>query len=280
MRGSLLITTLLFLAAPVAAQSGTTVWSMRMKMPDSLAAKAGGLSEIDMRMTMATDGSRLGMQLDFSESMAAAVPGFDLSSIRVNAIVHAGGDSASVGIIFPPELAAQMGGGIGMRLDLPIPDKFDGLPVPNLDSLMEANEGEEPNIANTGRTSIVAGVSCEEWEMTPRVPADSTPFGGKFQLCVAENVPGMKAFTSAVEKYLPDIGIDFSEFRERGKKWFGGREMTAVRMVMGDNQDIVFQLESSTNTAPDASFFTLPDGLQPFPMEMVKGMAAGMQRGT
>lgn len=278
MRAALIAATLL-LVAPLAAQSGTTVWSMRMKLPDSTRAKAGGLSEIDMRMTLATDGNRLGMQIDFAEGMATAMPGFDLSSIRVNAIVHAGGDSASVGVILPPELAAMMGGGIGMRLDVPVPDKFDGLPVPNLDSIMEANQGEEPNVTNTGRTSTVAGVSCEEWEMTSRTPSDSTPFDDRVQLCLAENLPAMRAFTSLVEKYLPDLGVDFSEFKERGKKWFGGRELTAIRMVMGANQEMVLQLESSTSTAPDASFFTLPEGLQPFPIEMIKGMIPAT-RGT
>ena len=278
MRATLIAATLF--AAPLAAQSGTTVWSMRMKLPDSAQAKAGGLSELDMRMTMATDGSRLGMQVDFAESMATAVPGVDLSTVRLNAVVHANGDSASIGIIFPPELAAQMGGGIGLRVDMAIPDKFDGVPVPNIDSMMAANQGQEPTVTNTGRRSTIAGVSCEEWEVTPKVPADSTTFGGKMHLCVAESLPGMKAFNSLVEKYLPDVGIDFSEFKERGKKWFGGREMTPIRMVMGEAQEMVFQLESSTTTAPDASFFVLPEGLQPFPMEMIEAFTAGMKQGA
>jgi hypothetical protein len=263
---------LAFTTTALPAQSGTTVWSMRMKMPDSIAAKAGGLSEIDMRLTMATDGNRLGMQVDFSESMATAIPGVDLSSIRMNAVVHAGGDSASIGMIFPPELAAQMGGGIGMRIDVAIPDNFDALRVPDMDSLMEAGQGEEPTVTNTGRTSMVGGVQCEEWEMTPTTSTDSMPFGDKMLLCLAEDLPAMKAFNALVEKYLPDMGLDFDELKEQAKKYFGGREMVPVRMIFGTNQDMVLQLESSSNTAPDASFFTLPEGLQPFPVEMLKAM--------
>jgi hypothetical protein len=276
MRSTLLAASLL-LAAPLAGQSGTTVWSMRMKMPDTLSARAGGLSEIDMRMTMATDGERLGMQVDFAETMASAVPGFDLSAIRFNTVVHGGGDSVSIGIILPPEMAAMTGGGIGMRLDMAIPDKLEGFPVPNFDSLMAENQGEEPVVTNTGRTMMVAGVRCEEWDITPQQPADSIPFGGAMHLCVAENIPAVKAFTTVAEKYLPDMGFDFGKLKERGRKWFGGREMTAIRMVMGHDEEIVFQLESSSNTAPDPSFFTLPDGLEPFPIEMVKAMIPGSQ---
>lgn len=273
----LTVLTLLLAVMPLQAQSGTTVWSMRMKMPDSLQAKAGGLSEIDMRWTLGTDGDRLGFQMDFGEGMATAMPGIDLSSIRMQAVVHSGGDSASIGIILPPEIAAAMGGGIGMRLDVAIPDTLPGFPMPNLDSLMNAQQGDQPTVTNTGRTATVAGISCEEWEMTPK-QSDSLPFSGKISMCLAESVPAMRAFTSLFERYMPSMGFDFSEMKEMGRKWFGGRELVAIRTVIGDNQDIVMQLESSTNKAPDASFFTLPDGLSPFPMEMIKGMAQGMQQ--
>ena len=258
----------------LSAQSGTTVWSLRMKVPDSIATMAGGLSEIDMRWTLATDGNRLGMQMDFAESMTASFPGFDLSSVRLNAVVHSNGDSASIGIILPPELAAQMGGGIGLRMDVAIPDTVGAFQTPNMDSLMAVNQGEEPTVVNTGRTSTVGGVSCEEWEITPKTPSDSTPFGEKMQMCLTENVPALRAFTTLFEKYMPDFGVDFGELKEMGKKWFGGRDLVAVRSVIGE---IVIQLESSSNTAPDASFFTLPDGLQPFPVEMLKAMIPATQ---
>jgi hypothetical protein len=271
-RLSLFALTFASLTVALPAQSGTTVWSMRMKMPDSLAAKAGGLSEIDMRMTLATDGRRLGFQVDLGDAMAAAMPGVDLSSVRFNAIVHADGDSASVGIILPPELAASMGGGIGLRIDAAIPDTIPGVNVPDMDSLMNANQGEEPKVVNTGQNSTVAGISCEEWEVSAMVPSDSAPFGDKIKLCLAESVPALRAFTSLFEKYMPDLGVDFGEMKQLGQKWFGGRDLVAIRTVMGENGEIVVQLESSSNAAPDASFFTLPDGLQPFPLEMLKAM--------
>jgi hypothetical protein len=228
-------------------------------------------------MTLATDGERLGMQIDFGDGM---VPGVDLSSMRLQAVIHAGGDSASVGIVLPPDVAAQMGGGIGLRLDLAIPDTIRHSAMPNIDSIMAAEQGDEPEVVNTGRTSTVAGVTCEEWELTSQ-NQDSIPFGGKIGMCLVEQLPALRAFTSLFEKYLPDLGVDFGEMKERGRKWFGGRDLVAIRTIMGDNQDMVVQLESSSGTAPDASFFVLPEGLQPFPLEALKNMAGGaMQTGT
>src|SRR5690606_9963148 len=195
-----------------------------------------------MRLTLATDGSRLGMQVDFAESMSMAMPNIDLSAIRVNAVVHPGGDSVSVGVVFPPELAAMTGGGIGFRMDLPIPDTVRNLPGPDVDSMMSA---ETPKVTNTGRTSIVAGINCEEWELTPAQPSDSTPFNGPMKLCLAESVPGLKAFSALAEQYLPDFGFDFSAMKEMGRKWFGDRDLIAIRTVMGAADDMVVQLESS-----------------------------------
>jgi hypothetical protein len=189
--------------------------------------------------------------------------------VRVNAVVHSGGDSVSIGMILPPELAAQMGGGIGLRMDMAIPDSLTGFPAPNVDSIMEANQGDQPDVVNTGRTSTIAGITCQEWEVTPKVVSDSMPFGEKMQMCVTESVPALSAFTSLFEKYMPNMGVDFGEMKKLGRKWFGGRDVVAIRSVVGE---IVVQLESSSNTAPDPSFFVLPDGLQPFPVEMLKAM--------
>lgn len=279
MRRSLLTTSLFLLAVPVAAQSGTTVWSMRMDLADSMQSKVGGLSVIDMRWTLATDGTRLGFQVDFGPEMAAAMPNMDFSAMRMQAVIHPGGDSVSVGVVLPPEIAASMGGGIGLRLDMAIPDTIRNPAMPDLDSLMATNQGQQPSVVNTGRRSTVAGIACEEWEVTPQQP-DSMPLSGKMQMCLTDQVPALRAFTALFERYMPDLGVDFGEMKEMGRKWFGGRDLVAIRTVIGDNQDIVVQLESATSTAPDASFFVLPEGLQPFPIDMFKGMAAGMQRGT
>jgi hypothetical protein len=86
-----------------------------------------------------------------------------------------------------------------------------------MDSLMNANQGEEPKVVNTGQKSTVAGISCEEWEVSAMVPSDSAPFGDKIKLCLAESVPALRAFTSLFEKYMPDLGVDFGEMKQLGK---------------------------------------------------------------
>jgi hypothetical protein len=271
MRMSLLAFALV-LGAPVAAQTGITVWSMRVKMPDSLQARAAGIAEVDTRITLATDGNRLGFQVDLGDAMASAMPGTDLSAMRLNAVVHANGDSASIGIILPPEIAAMAGGGIGFRYDVAIPDSIPGVPVPNVDSLMEAQQGDEPDVTNTGRTATVAGITCEEWTVTPKVKDATATTFDHVGICVTEDLPALRAFTTVFERHLPDLGFDFDEMKAMGRKWFGGRDIVAIRTVMGADRDIVIELVSSSTAAPDASFFTLPEGLQPFPMEMVKAM--------
>jgi hypothetical protein len=70
--------------------------------------------------------------------MSTAMPNIDLSAIRINAVVHPGGDSVSVGMVFPPEMAAMTGGGIGFRIDTSIPDGVGKLPRADVDSIMEA----------------------------------------------------------------------------------------------------------------------------------------------
>ena len=121
---------------------------------------------------------------------------------------------------------------------------------------------------------FVFAIGRSNQKRLPETPSDSTPFGDKIQMCLTQSVPALRAFTTLFEKYLPEMGVDFSEMKEMGKKWFGGRDLVAVRTVMGE---IVIQLESTSNTAPDASFFTLPDGLQPFPVEMLKAMIPATQ---
>lgn len=260
------------LAAPLAAQSGTTVWSIRMPIPDSLQGQTMGLTDVDLRLTLGTDGRRVGMQFDFGEAMAAALPTMDVSAMRIQATTSAGGDSVSIGVVLPPELAAMMGGGIGMRLDLAIPDSLD-LRGWDLDSLVEANQREQPKPINTGRTDTVAGIACEEWRI-PTEPTAETPNPVPAHLCLATSVPALSAFNTAVERQLPGFAGRFAQWKTAAREWFGGRDLVVVRSVIGEDEPIVVQLESVSAAAPDPSFFTLPMGLNPLPLDFVKGIAA------
>src|SRR5690606_16782708 len=119
-----------------------------------------------------------------AQSMIAAFPTMDLSGVRLVAVVPVSGDSFHVGVVMPPEIAAQMGGGMGFRIDgaipdsIPMPGGFDSL-MTEMDSITDAQrEHLTDSWKDTGRRSTVGGSACEEWTMTvdPRVfsPADST----------------------------------------------------------------------------------------------------------
>lgn len=269
----LLLAGLLLAAPPVAAQAGTMVWSVRGNLPDTVETMAG-LSEFELVFTVGTDGARLGTQMTVGPTMAAAIAAIDLTTARFQAVVNAAGDSLSLGVVLPPDLAAQMGGSIGFRLDIAIPDSLP-LPVPtmNIDSLLEAaDEGVMPQVTNTGRTDTVAGVPCEIWTMQPALdslPADSMAI----TMCLAEPSPVMTAINDLMRERVPSIGLDLDEMKEAGKRFFGGRELVPVMMVLDiGGQDVVVRLMSVSAEAPDPSFFTLPEGLQPFPIEMFQGM--------
>ena len=264
--GSLLVT------APLAAQAGTATWSVRTTLPDTLQATAG-FSEVELLFTTATDGERLGFQMTVGPTMAASFVAMDLSTARFQVVTNAAGDSLAMGIVMPPDLAAQMGGGIGFRIDMAIPDS---VPVPfagmNMDSLMSAPEAETPSVINTGRTDTVAGLGCEIWTMSG--PTDSIPVDSvAITTCLAEPTPALTAISELMLKRLPKLGLDIEQMREMGRKYYGGRELVPIRMVLSiGTMEFVMQLESLSETSPGQSFFTLPEGLQPFPIEMFTGM--------
>jgi hypothetical protein len=273
----LLLAGLFLVAPPAAAQAGTVVWSLRGTLPDSMPPVAAGLSEIDLMFTFATDGSRLGMQMTIGPIMAASVVAMDLSTARIQVVTNAAGDSLAIGVVFPPEISAQMGGGIGYRLDFEVPDSF-AFPVLGLDSLLAAASEDDvdgPEAINTGQTDTVAGIPCEIWTMA--TGDDSSPGLPMITMCLAESVPALTAINDLTKRLLPDFGFDLEELQTRSWNHFGGRELIPVRMMIGDDgEQFVFQLEQASSEAPDAAFFTLPEGLQPFPIEALQGMMGGM----
>lgn len=267
----LLLAGSLLIAPPLAAQAGTMTWSLRGDLPDTARAMAG-LSEFELVFTIATDGTRLATQMTVGPTMAAAIAGMDLTTARLQAVTNVAGDSLSIGVVMPPELAAQMGGAIGFRIDMAIPDSFP-MPAMNVDSILEAaDEGEMPRVTDTGRTDTVAGIACELWTMEP--PLDSMPNDSTtITMCMAEPSPVMTAISDFMRERVPNFGFDLDEMKEAGKRFFGGRELVPVMVVMDlGNQEIVMRLMSISEAAPDASLFTLPDGLEPFPIEMFQGM--------
>jgi hypothetical protein len=280
-----LLATALLLSLPVgsiAAQQGTAVWQMRMQLPDSIAAQTGGMSTIDMRFTAAADGDLAGFQVDFGPEMNVTGPmPIDLSQIRIQAVMNAATDSVAIGIVLPPEIAAMAGGGIGFRLDfaMPTPDAI-GAMIPDslLDQMRTAAEKDESGAENTGVTSVVAGITCEEWIFTPPPSGDQDQV---IRMCLAESPPAMKAFSDIFNRMVPEAQNPLAEFRKMGQERFGGRDMTAMRTTMTGTLNMTVELLSLSNDSPGPSFFALPIDLQPFPIEMFQGMAAAaLQQGT
>jgi hypothetical protein len=74
-------------------------------------------------------------------------------------------------------------------------------------------------------------------------------------------------------KRVPRFGMDLEEMKAAGRKYFGGRDMMPVRVVVGTGgEQFTFQLESISDAMPGPAIFTLPEGLEPFPLEVLEGM--------
>ncbi len=265
MRRLLLAATVL-VTAPLTAQTGTSSWAVTVTVPDSLQAMLQGTNQFDMRLTMATDGQRLAMQVEPGPEMIARSTTTDLSGVRFQAILNASGDTLSLGIVLPPALATAMGAtGVGYRLDLPL----DSLNLPDgaADSLRERMaDSNRVHPVDTGERATVAGLPCEEW----RAVNDST--GGTFTMCMTDPPAALKAATDVMERHFPRFVTMMEKLSAEQRAEFGGRKLVPIRMVMQDDQRMTMELLSLSDAAPDPSFFTLPLDLQPFPMEMVKAM--------
>ncbi len=267
----LLLPAACLLAAPLAAQSGTSTWSMTVSIPDSLQAMTQGVSQVDMRMMVATDGRRVALQVEPGPQVIASSTTTDMSGMRIQAVLNATGDSLAVGIVLPPELAAMMGSEIGFRLDLPL----DSLKLPSgaadsLENRMADSVHHRP--AATGEHDTVAGIGCEVWQ----TPADST--GEVVTMCMAEAPAPVKAATDVVKRHFPGFTSALERISKQQRELFAGRDMLPLRMTMTGPQEVTMQLLSVSDAAPDPSFFTLPVDLSPFPMEMVKGMMGAAQQ--
>lgn len=264
---------------------GVSVWSMHGTLPDTVQKAARGmLSTIDLRMTMATDGQRVSLLIAPGPEMIAASLTTDLSTVRMQVVASSTDDTVHIGVVLPPDIAAMMGGGIGFRLDLPLTADFiKGLAA---DSMIEAmtmkadslnSDATKPDFHNTGRSDIVAGVPCEIWTVTGGTDTSDT-----MEMCLAAKPPAMQAMSNAMGTRFVPITSAFEKLGSERENPFGDRNLMAVRFRMLGDADFTFELVSLSKDAPAATFFELPPGLEPFPMEMLQGMtgAVGQSTGT
>lgn len=280
MRCKLVVAALVAALSPAsgAAQGGSSTWTMRTVLPDSLASRTAGLSEFELRMTFATNGQMWAMQLQPAQSMVDAITAIDLSAVRFVALMPTQGDSFHLGIVIPPELGAQLGAGIGYRLDGVVPDlaSLGG----NLDSLVEAQASddpiEKPDFRDTGGRTTVGGVACEQWTVTMLPPTSADSSGTRepmtMEICLAEQTPLLRSWSEWAKARVPALRKQYDKLGAEMRAQFGGRELVPIRIAMTAPLSTTFELVSQTDQAPDPTFFQLPDGLQPFPIEMVKAM--------
>jgi hypothetical protein len=267
------LATTLVLPAAASAQ-GTAVFSITGNLPDTVMKMTGGMGpeSIDLRLTYATDGSRIAFMIQPGPGMNVPGANFDLSSVRLQAIFSAAKDSISLGIVLPPEITAALGGGIGYRLDFKLPQSlpmFDSDSVKRtMDSIQSViDTGFAGRAVNTGQTAVVAGITCEVWNFST-LPGAAIE-NQKLSMCLAPTPAFMEKINTDIANLPLFKNLNLAEFRSKTRKVFGGRDLVPVRMTVGEADEVMqFELISINSTAPDASFFTLPVDLQPFPIEM------------
>lgn len=231
---------------------------------------------------MTTDGDRVALQFDPGPESIASVAEMDISMARAQLVFHSGSDSVTFAMILPPDLAAMTGGDVGFRIDAAIPDSGFARSV-NYDSLLQASRDDPENTAvNTGTVSTVAGIDCEEWLIGLPQVVDSVanPFS-PIRMCVAEEDGASRAVNDVWHRLMARFGVSEQFLRAGARTWFGDREMVAIRTVVGDDENFVLELESS-EAGTNPAYFTVPDGLTPFPADMLTGMiqAQMQQQGT
>ncbi len=261
---------------------GVSVWAMHGTLPDTIQkASRGMLSTIDLRMTMATDGKRVSMLIAPGPEMIAASLTTDLSMVRLQMVMSSSDDTVHIGVVLPPEIAAMMGGGIGFRMDLPLPASLiEGMLPDSMLAVLASDslQAKTQEFRNTGRTDKVAGLGCQIWTMTG--------FGGdkadSLEMCLAPQPAALKAVSDAMQMRFASLFSTLKKFGRDKANPFGTEDLMPVRFRMVGESDMTFELMSVSNDAPAASFFELPAGLEPFPMEMLQGItgAAGQPTGT
>jgi hypothetical protein len=245
----------LAIVPPVAAQStaaGSATFQITTQLAASSPAAAVVGSDITMQMTVRTDGHRVAMQMIPSMSQSP------MAGMEVRMIFTPGIDSVHMGVLLPPELAAA-GGGIGMRMDGPM--SMMGSTNALLGGIMDSigKTIGNPTYRSLGKTSTIAGISCEDWETVAM--ADTT------LSCVIPTPPALLAMQNQL-KTMTGIGAMMAQIpgmADLEKSAYGGRAMTAIRTI-NTKRGMRLELTNYTPGAPDATQMDLPAGLQPMPM--------------
>jgi hypothetical protein len=265
MRRPLMLAGLLLAVATPAAAQGTAVITLDGAIPDSLrTGPAAALPPtFDMRFTVAFDGKQVGVQMEPGEQMQASL-GEQMAGFRVVALWRVGIDSLHLGILLPPELTAMMGGGAGYRMDMALPSTPDS-----------AFDGSDTTMTWTDleRTAVVAGVTCHEWRGVAK--ADTVDF------CVAPVTDaGLQQALGNVRDLGPFKALVGGAKAATKNGRVGPDGGFPIRMISRGANAIRMELQQWVPGTPDASLFKMPDGLEPFPMEMLQGITGTAPKET
>ena len=255
---------LLGTASPLAAQTapaGSAAFHMTMHLPDSLPMPIPIGDSIDIQMKMISDGHRIAMEITPNTSAPM------LAGMQLKILYTLGGDTVHMGIVMPPAMLPAAGGSTGMRIDVPVSMLGAGNPALGkmLDSIGKTIADSvkkglpRPTFRALGTSAVVAGLTCQEWEV---VTAADT-----MRTCVIPMPPALSALR---EQFAAMTGVkrlmtQFPGLADMEKQAYGGRHLLPIRTV-GTRMHMRMELTSFTAGVPDSAQMELPAGLKPMAM--------------
>lgn len=261
MRALWSIVTAAVFAVPLAAQSspqhavGSATLGITAPLPPSAHSPMIVGDTLHLRITVASDGKN--SVLDLDPGGAIAVPMFQGMHLRV--IYRTGADSIHIGV-FNPDPAARAPGMVGYRLDFAVPKKSVSDTHPALPPALSQDTARMQAFADSvsfrdlGRTSQVAGMTCEEWQiLTPRDTASACTIPMPPRLI--QTFDSVMHTTGVMSE--PQRAAELAKVRQH---WFNGNLVLPIRIAA---KGTTVALVSLSHDPPPASLFEFPDGLQP-----------------
>ena len=273
-RMTLQFTALALLAAlPLRAQQGpvgTVEFVTKVTLPDSLKAKVPLGDTIEIRVTLMGDGHRYAADIATGPSLTM------FPNTHLRTVVAVGPDSIRASVIIPPALVPMAGGVPGYQVSIPVSmiDSLGHSAHHLLDSIsrkiVDSVSAKMPavSIRSLGTTSMVAGMRCEDWET---VTAADTNF-----VCVVPTPPGIVAMKAHLKALL---GVDamlakVPALAALQKEAFGGRDMTAIRMIY-PKLHLRMELVRIDAAVPSDAMFDVPANLKVVPLPSMTDLHHG-----
>lgn len=254
------------MAAAQDAPVGEMTFRFTGKAPAEMSAQAPmPIDRLPMFMVkMGSDGRQMGMEMSLQGTDSA--PPFNMiADTRLRILWRTGSDSVRFMASVPASMRAMAASMLAPEAGAEPPAGYHlTMKVPDLDSILEANkdkvkdrmessdDGPEPVVTSLGTKSTVAGIQCENWRMV--APDSARASSDTLEFCMVEsNHPQL-----AIGAWIADrFDLDDTMKDADVTKYFGGRALYPIRVTTTNNA-FTMELVSASNTAPAASFFTIP----------------------